>query len=222
VFVGYSRIKGEYWAVGARTVQCFNCHRFGHFRAVCRSATRCAKCGGEHDVKLCVSRSVSCPNCSMAHFAWNDSCSVAVEARRRASAQLGFSPRVVGSVSRSSVSRVGSSFAAVAGGVSGSAPPVSSFSGAVNDQSLMARDLARYVVSFLSETFGKVIDALLAALRPQPASDLPSAAPSPSGSAPLGIPDDGDPFTRFLSALQSVFSSIDARSSSVAALSPNG
>ena len=90
--VGYSRIKGEYWEIGSRSSRCFNCQRYSHLRSMCKFPTRCAKCGDEHDVKVCTSVTVSCPNCSLPHMAWNSSCAFAIHARQRAASQLGLGP----------------------------------------------------------------------------------------------------------------------------------
>jgi hypothetical protein len=43
------------------------------------------------DIRSCVSRTISCANCSRYYFAWNDFCAAALSARRAAASQLGFS-----------------------------------------------------------------------------------------------------------------------------------
>ncbi|KAA5660444.1 hypothetical protein F3G64_34280, partial [Pseudomonas aeruginosa] len=55
------------------TVQCFNCRRFGHVRAQCRSKPRCFKCGQDHTGDSCnvEEENVSCCLCNGLHFAIN-------------------------------------------------------------------------------------------------------------------------------------------------------
>lgn len=57
------------------TTQCFNCCRFGHTKAACRSQPRCFKCGENHPADQCPSSSSpKCFNCSGSHSAINSSC----------------------------------------------------------------------------------------------------------------------------------------------------
>lgn len=58
------------------TVQCFNCCRFGHVRAQCRSKPRCFKCGQDHTGDSCnvEEEHVSCCLCNGLHFAINKKC----------------------------------------------------------------------------------------------------------------------------------------------------
>ena len=51
-----------------RVVQCFNCLRYGHVSAQCRSKVKCAKCGNEHSSTECTSTSKpSCIFCNGDH-----------------------------------------------------------------------------------------------------------------------------------------------------------
>lgn len=58
------------------TTQCFNCCRFGHAKAACRSPPRCFKCGESHPADQCSSPSSppKCFNCAGSHTAINSSC----------------------------------------------------------------------------------------------------------------------------------------------------
>lgn len=56
------------------TVQCFNCCRFGHTRAKCRSQPRCFKCGDNHDGADCTVEEHYCLNCSGSHMCTNKVC----------------------------------------------------------------------------------------------------------------------------------------------------
>lgn len=57
------------------TTQCYNCCRFGHTKAACRSPPRCFKCGENHTADQCSSlSSPKCFHCSGAHSAINSSC----------------------------------------------------------------------------------------------------------------------------------------------------
>lgn len=58
------------------TIQCFNCCRYGHIKAQCRSSPKCYKCGQEHSGDNCSvdEDSVFCCMCSGSHFAINRKC----------------------------------------------------------------------------------------------------------------------------------------------------
>nr|XP_029712624.1 uncharacterized protein LOC115257299 [Aedes albopictus] len=53
--------------------QCKNCWRYGHGASHCTSKTRCAACGGEHDVSVC-NKGTRCPNCKRGHQANDPAC----------------------------------------------------------------------------------------------------------------------------------------------------
>lgn len=58
------------------TIQCYNCCRFGHTRAQCRSKPHCYKCGEDHTADTCDrdEYEASCFLCGGSHFATNKSC----------------------------------------------------------------------------------------------------------------------------------------------------
>lgn len=58
------------------TVQCYNCCRFGHTRAQCRSKPHCFKCGEDHTADTCNvdEYEASCFLCGGSHFATSKSC----------------------------------------------------------------------------------------------------------------------------------------------------
>ncbi|XP_062565665.1 uncharacterized protein LOC134227967 [Armigeres subalbatus] len=53
--------------------QCKNCWRYGHGAKHCTSRTRCASCGGCHDVSVC-SKDTKSPNCKRGHKADDPGC----------------------------------------------------------------------------------------------------------------------------------------------------
>ena len=57
------------------TTRCFNCQRFGHISANCRSSVRCEKCAGPHHISLCKSDHALCANCNQSHQASFSKCS---------------------------------------------------------------------------------------------------------------------------------------------------
>lgn len=66
--------------------QCFNCYKFNHKSANCKSKTVCPKCMGDHSSNECTNKSYKCANCMHAidvlgikdinpnHAAWNVNC----------------------------------------------------------------------------------------------------------------------------------------------------
>jgi hypothetical protein len=56
-------------------IQCFQCCRFGHVKANCRSQPRCSKCGQPHLTNECPSHNdASCLFCSGSHLATDKAC----------------------------------------------------------------------------------------------------------------------------------------------------
>lgn len=62
-------------------LRCFNCQRFGHYKASCTLPTKCGVCAGSHDTQNCIKKhkeggetTAHCPNCKRSHHAWNKSC----------------------------------------------------------------------------------------------------------------------------------------------------
>lgn len=63
--------------------RCFKCQQYNHIAKECTNKIACAQCGGEHDVKDCVSTSTCCVNCIRArtegpknHCSWSHECPV--------------------------------------------------------------------------------------------------------------------------------------------------
>lgn len=60
--------------------RCYNCQEYDHTAAECKSKKICAKCSGEHDVRLCNSSIVKCSNCvkkgndAKDHCTWSSKC----------------------------------------------------------------------------------------------------------------------------------------------------
>ncbi|GBP86776.1 Nucleic-acid-binding protein from mobile element jockey [Eumeta japonica] len=63
VFLCYSILSVEVYIY--RTIQCYNCCRYGHIKAQCRSQPRCFKCGNAHIGEPCTVKKdkVSCLHC---------------------------------------------------------------------------------------------------------------------------------------------------------------
>ena len=53
---------------------CYNCFRPGHKKTTCPNSTRCGRCAASHDVKVCTTKVLQCPNCQQAHAAWDLAC----------------------------------------------------------------------------------------------------------------------------------------------------
>lgn len=76
-FISYPVI--EY---NAPPMRCYNCQRYGHTAALCKSKIRCARCGGEHEFGKCEEGvEVKCCNCGGGHNAAYGGC----EARKKGS-----------------------------------------------------------------------------------------------------------------------------------------
>ncbi|KAL2076444.1 hypothetical protein ACEWY4_027972 [Coilia grayii] len=58
-------------------LRCFKCQRYGHVAAICKSKTRCSKCGGEHNYGECAEGATQkCCNCGGNHSAAYGGCEV--------------------------------------------------------------------------------------------------------------------------------------------------
>lgn len=66
---------------------CFRCNFFGHTEKTCPNGQICGKCGGDHKIKLCQSKTFCCPNCNrkntkfntqnpVNHLPWSNFCPV--------------------------------------------------------------------------------------------------------------------------------------------------
>jgi hypothetical protein len=73
---GYKRLRVNTYI--PKPIRCFNCQRFGHMKSQCKSRSKCAFCGGEHDYDSCdvkeVSGSRKCANCDGNHTAGFTGC----------------------------------------------------------------------------------------------------------------------------------------------------
>jgi len=152
----------------------------------------CAKCSGPHNINVCRSTFICCPNCGASHFAWNSACPEARRARAAASASLGFT-----SVLKPTASRVafpshvteGVSFSRAAGNASSvnHADLVQQLSG---EHSTFVQQLSQTIVSLLTQTIRDFCAALIStvqspALSPVPVPDRASASASTSASPPV-------------------------------------
>ena len=64
----------ERWNERLNSIQCNRCYEWGHFKAVCKKAMLCGKCGGEHSTDSCTSSSKKCCNCGAAEYSWHRDC----------------------------------------------------------------------------------------------------------------------------------------------------
>lgn len=51
------------WELREKELPCFNCNRYGHKQAECKSKTRCALCSKEHSRHNCPKDTLKCPSC---------------------------------------------------------------------------------------------------------------------------------------------------------------
>lgn len=51
------------WELREKELPCFNCNRYGHNQAECKSKTRCALCSKEHSRHNCPKDTLKCPSC---------------------------------------------------------------------------------------------------------------------------------------------------------------
>lgn len=72
--VNYMRLHVE--ELNKPPMQCFKCKEFRHVSAECKNVERCAKCGHDHDSKLCSTTKLICPNCSGSHSCFYRGCPV--------------------------------------------------------------------------------------------------------------------------------------------------
>ncbi|KAI0994281.1 hypothetical protein K3495_g13901 [Podosphaera aphanis] len=88
-------IKGTMWKYelkateifrsGFRTMQCFNCQKYGHTAKNCSAEPRCGQCAGGHNTRTCPGKQEArCTNCSKKHPAWDQICPVRLAAKARA------------------------------------------------------------------------------------------------------------------------------------------
>lgn len=73
-YVTLSHIRVPVEVLTSRNLQCGNCCRYGHVRAVCGGDTRCARCAGGHAARDCTASGLKCCNCGEAHWATAPSC----------------------------------------------------------------------------------------------------------------------------------------------------
>lgn len=77
VIESYRELDCEYFAKEARTIQCFNCHKFGHPAKLCRNPIFCHKCGESHDPNTCETtpERMHCAECAKeGHKPWMRRC----------------------------------------------------------------------------------------------------------------------------------------------------
>jgi hypothetical protein len=51
------------WELREKELPCFNCNRYGHKQAECKSKIRCALCSREHSRHNCPKDTLKCPSC---------------------------------------------------------------------------------------------------------------------------------------------------------------
>jgi len=62
--------------------QCYNCQKFGHTKNNCDSHEVCAKCGRNHNYKICKSETAICSNCGGAHWSFSRICQHVIDASK--------------------------------------------------------------------------------------------------------------------------------------------
>lgn len=74
IFICYTALPVDLYIFP--TIQCYNCCRFGHVKALCRSKPKCFKCGQDHTADQCsiLEEDAHCCLCQGSHFATSKRC----------------------------------------------------------------------------------------------------------------------------------------------------
>ncbi|KAI0994241.1 hypothetical protein K3495_g13939 [Podosphaera aphanis] len=81
----YENKAAEIFRSGFRTLQCFNCQRYGHVALHCTADSKCGHCAGTHNTRNCPGKQdARCCNCGKKHAAWHQSCPVKIAAKAKA------------------------------------------------------------------------------------------------------------------------------------------
>ncbi|KAI0992834.1 hypothetical protein K3495_g15350 [Podosphaera aphanis] len=81
----YENKAAEIFRSGFRTLQCFNCQRYGHVALHCIADSKCGHCAGTHNTRNCPGKQdARCCNCRKKHAAWHQSCPVKIAAKAKA------------------------------------------------------------------------------------------------------------------------------------------
>ncbi|KAI0995874.1 hypothetical protein K3495_g12306 [Podosphaera aphanis] len=82
---GYEIKAAEIFRSGFRTMQCFNCQRYGHIAKNCTAEAKCGQCADKHNTRECPGKQeAKYSNCGRKHTSWHQSCPIRIAAKARA------------------------------------------------------------------------------------------------------------------------------------------